>query len=74
MTLLKSANDGKGFVVRLYNPGGVSDEVRFSVRIPNVLRIFESDVWERKLEELGGAVMLAPHEILRVVVTEAAEN
>jgi alpha-mannosidase len=74
VTLLKPANDGLGFVVRLYNPGDVSDDVRFRVRIPNVLRILESDVWERKLEELGGVVMLAPHEILTVVVTDVAEN
>jgi alpha-mannosidase len=68
VTLLKPTSDGTGYVVRLYNAGAVKDEVRFAVRIPNVLRIHRSDVWEGAHEELGASVTLDPREILTVRV------
>ncbi len=73
VTLLRRASDGTGFVVRLYNPGGAADDVRFRVRIPHVLRSFRSDVLEQEETEIGGAMTLAPHEILTVKLVESVQ-
>ena len=66
VTLLQQVGDGGGYLVRLYNAGDVSDEVQFRVRIPNVLKIFRSDVWGESHEELGPSVRLGPREIMTV--------
>ena len=64
VTLLAPADDGDGYVVRLFNPSDREDMVVLRSRDERGIAIHRSDVWQRKLQQLNEAQTLDPYEIV----------
>jgi alpha-mannosidase len=68
VTLLKTADDGNGLFLRLYNPGETIDTVRVVPGEGETCSVHRSDVREAVHEELPGESKLDPYQILTVRV------
>jgi hypothetical protein len=66
VTLLKTADDGSGLFIRLFNPGESADAVRFVPGEGATCSFFRSDVRESELDALPETVELDPYQILAV--------
>jgi alpha-mannosidase len=67
-TSLKQPEDGRGYLVRLYNPGETPDAVRIMGRRGVPIQVRLSDVHERILDPVEGPIRLRPYEILTLRV------
>jgi hypothetical protein len=72
VTSLKEAGDGRGYLIRLYNPGEVPDTVRITGIGGASLQVRRSDVYERILDRVEGPIQLDGYEImtLRVLISD----
>ncbi len=67
-TSLKRAEDGRGYLIRLYNPGSVPDTVRITGFGGAPVQVRRSDVHERILDEMEGPIQLGGYEIMTLRV------
>jgi len=64
VTRLATAPDGNGYFLRLFNPSNTEDEVEVTSSTERTLRVYRSDVWQKKLEAIEGSIRIGPYEIL----------
>ncbi|UCC83722.1 MAG: hypothetical protein JSW46_01965 [Gemmatimonadota bacterium] len=69
VTSLQLAEDGSGFIVRLYNPSQETDTVTLSFANGDPLAVYRSDVTGVAQELLEGPIELGAYEILTLRVT-----
>ncbi len=66
VTLMRNAGRPGAFIVRLFNPGEVGDEVLIMATGSSGIEVFESDVRDRRGERLRAKMKLGPYEIRTV--------
>ena len=69
VTLLAPADDGDGYVMRLFNSSNRADTVVLTSRKKRGLVIHGSDVWQGKLKRLNETLTLGPYEIVTLRVS-----
>jgi len=70
VTMLKPSEDKKGFIIRLYNAGGCPENVKLKWSEKKVKKIYLSNLFEDKLEEINHKIFVPAFGI----VTLFAEN
>ena len=69
VTFLARAQDGDGYVMRLFNASGMADTVVLNFLNDAEVAIFRSDMWQRKLQRISEKQTLEPYEIVTLRVS-----